>query len=203
MADDKFLPEVTVTDNPYGRLSFGPVAPEGKDDNSSLTIALKGGHYRHYNQNGRQVEYVPGASHEICGITDVVDEKDNSSSEFVSKSITAENGDIVINAEDGNIKLLAKNIYIETNGSESDGSFMVKSNDHITMVSGEQMTLAAPKVCVTSSDSLTLNSKGDIFLLCSDIHKKSPLNSIVELLTMGPSSALLKSFVEGIMQTCK
>ena len=203
MAEDKFLPEYTVTDNPYGRMTFGPLGPEDKNDGSALTVSLKGGHYRHYNENGSQLERVPGSSHEVCGIVDPVSEKSDDEKEVVSKSITAENGDIVLNAEAGNIKLIARNIYIETAGSESDGSFMVKANDHITMVANEQLTLAAPKICLSASDSISLTAKGNLYIMTADIVQGSPLNAISALLNIGPASSILKSFIDGVTQTCK
>ena len=203
MAEDKFLPEYTVTDNPYGRMTFGPLGPEDKADGAALTVALKGGHYRHYNENGSQLERVPGSSHEVCGIIEPVSEKSEDEKEVVSKSITAENGDIVLNAEAGNIKLIARNIYIETAGSESDGSFMVKANDHITMVANEQLTLAAPKICLSASDSISLTAKGNLYIMTADIVQGSPLNAISALLNIGPASSILKSFIDGVTQTCK
>ena len=87
MAEDKFLPEYTVTDNPYGRMTFGPLGPEDKNDGSALTVSLKGGHYRHYNENGSQLERVPGSSHEVCGIVAPVSEKSDDEKEVVSKSL--------------------------------------------------------------------------------------------------------------------
>jgi len=203
MAEDKFLPEYTVTDNPYGRMTFGPTGPEDKDDGAELTIALKGGHYRHYNQNGSQLERIPGSSHEVCGIVEPVSEKSEDEKEVVSKSITAENGDIVLNAEAGNIKLIARNIYIETAGDGSDGSFMLKANDHITMVAGEQMTLGAPKVCLSASDSISLNAKGCLYIMTTDIVQGSPLNAISKLLNIGSGASFLKSFIDGVTKTCK
>ena len=203
MAEDKFLPEYTVTDNPYGRMTFGPLGPEDKADGAALTVALKGGHYRHYNENGSQLERVPGSSHEVCGIVDPVSEKSDDEKEVLSKSITAENGDIVLNAESGNIKLIARNIYIESAGDKSDGSFMVKANDHITMVANEQLTLAASKVCLSASADIAFNTKGCLYIMSADIVQGSPLKAISKLLNLGPSSSILKALVDGVTQTCK
>ena len=198
MAEDKFLPEYTVTDNPYGRMTFGPLGPEDKADGAALTVALKGGHYRHYNENGSQLERVPGSSHEVCGIIEPVSEKSEDEKEVVSKSITAENGDIVLNAESGNIKLIARNIYIESAGDKSDGSFMVKANDHITMTAGEQITISGSKLCMLSSDSITLNAQGFLNLFCADIVKSSPLNAVAKILT----GDVLGGFIDTVRKTC-
>ena len=110
-----------------------------------------------------------------------------------------DSGDIVINAEDGNIKLKAKNIYIETLGSGSDGSILVRANDHIIMRADEQLNLAGGKVCVTSADSITLNSNGYLRFLCADIIQGNPLSSALETFMPGPVAKLITDIVE----TCK
>ena len=191
-------PEYLITDNPYGTMFFGPVAPDEKDDSSALTLASRGGHYTHYNQNGNKGEVVPGSSHEHIGEDLVQGDNAEAPKEAVAKSITALNGDICITAEQGNIKLKAKNIYIETIGEESDGSFLVKANDHIGMVAGEQLALTGSKICMVSADDITLNAKGNINLLCSDIVKSGPLSGIMSIL-----QGDLMSFIESVRQTCK
>jgi len=203
MAKMKVHPEYVLADNPHGRVAFGPIAPENKDDNTAMVVALKGGHFTTYNKDGNKGEIVPGASHEHCGSSLVQGENTTASNEEVSKSITAHQGDIVIVAEEGNIKLKAKNIWIETTGSGNDGSFMVKANDHITMTAGEQMTLGGAKVCMLSSDTISLNSKGPLWFLCSDIHKKSADNPIMKILLQGPAAFTIESFIDAIRKTCK
>jgi len=191
-------PEYLITDNPYGTIFFGPVAPEDEDDKSALTVASRGGHYTHYNQNGNKGEVVPGSSHEHIGKELVQGENVEASKEAVAKSITAENGDICITAKQGNIKLKAQNIYIETTGTGSDGSFLVKANDHISLTAGEQMNITGAKICLVSADSITLNAKGNLNLIVSDIIKRGPLSGI-----MGILQGDVLAFIEEVRQTCK
>jgi hypothetical protein len=194
-------PEQIIADNQYGLIFMGPSGePDkvGESLDTNMIVHLKGGQNQTYTLGGNKGEIVPGSSHEIVG-TNLLKDRKESERENIAKSITAENGDIVINAEDGNIKLKAKNIYIETLGSGSDGSILVRANDHIIMRADEQLNLAGGKVCVTSADSITLNAKGYLRFLCADIIQGNPLSSALETFMPGPVAKLITDIVE----TCK
>ena len=194
----KNLPEYLLTDNPYGTIFFGPVGPDDQDDKSALNISSKGGHLTHYNQNGNKGEVIPGSSHEVCGRELVQGENTDASKEAIAKSIIAKNGDIAIIAEAVNIKLKARNIYVETTGTGNDGSILLKANDHITMNAGEQLNCSAAKICMVSADSITLNAKGNLYLIVSDVIKKGPLSGIMSIL-----QGDLLAFIDEVRQTCK
>ena len=66
------------------------------------------------------------------------------------------------------------------------------------MVAGEQLALTGSKICMVSADDITLNAKGNINLLCSDIVKSGPLSGIISIL-----QGDLMSFIESVRQTCK
>ena len=194
----KEQPEYLITDNPYGTIFFGPVAPEDQDDKSALTIASRGGHFATYNRNGNKAQITPGHSSEVCGNELVKGENTQSSKEAIAKSITAKNGDICIVAEDGNIKLKAKNIYVETLGSGSDGSVLIKANDHIALTAGEQVNVNGSKICMVSAESIVLNCKGNLNILASDVVKSGPLSGIISIL-----QGDVLSFINELRQTCK
>ena len=101
-----FIPEHIVTDNPHGILSFGPIAPKEKDDNTAMLLSLDGGHTILCNKNGNKAEINPGKSEEVCGINLVQGDQQEASKEAIAKIITARNGDICIIAENGNIKFI-------------------------------------------------------------------------------------------------
>lgn len=192
------IPEQIVTDSEWGIIFLGPSGEKdeiGEDLNTNMVVALKGGHNQTYTLNGNKGEIVPGCSHEIVGIN-LSQGRIESEKEIIAKSITAENGDIVINAENGNIKLKAKNIYVETLGDGSDGSILMKANDHITMRADEQLTLAGGKVCVTAADSITLNANGYLRLLCADIINGSPLSGLLGTFLPGPVANLISDIAE-------
>jgi len=195
------IPEHIVTDSEWGIIFLGPSGEKeeiGEDLGTNMVIALKGGHNQSYTLTGNKGEIVPGSSHEIVGIN-IGQGRIEGEKEAIAKSITAENGDIVLTAENGNIKLKAKNIYIETEGDESDGSILIKANDHITMRADEQLNLAGGKVCVTSSDSITLNANGYLRLLCSDVIQGSPLSGLLGTFLPGP----IANLISDIAETCK
>jgi len=194
-------PEQIITDSKYGIIFLGPSGEQdkvGESVDTNMVVSLAGGHNQTYTLGGNKGEIVPGSSHEIVGIN-LSQGRNESENEAIAKSINAENGDIVLNAENGNIKLKAKNIYIETFGDASDGSILIKANDHITMRADEQLNLAGGKVCVTSSDSITLNAKGYLRMLYADVIQGSPLSGVLGSFVPGPVAKLITDSAE----TCK
>ena len=193
-----FIPETLITDNPHGCLSFGPIASEDKDDNTAMALFLDGGYTQFCNKNGNASITVPGKSEELCGTNLVQGDQQEASKEAIAKHIVARNGDICITAENGNIKFKARNIYVECIGDGNDGSFLLKANDHITMTAGEQITISGSKLCMLSSDSITLNAQGFLNLFCADIVKSSPLNVVAKLLT----GDIIGGFIDTVRKTC-
>jgi len=193
-----FIPETLITDNPHGLLSFGPVAPEDKDDNTAMSLFLDGGYTQLCNKNGNVSVIVPGKSEELCGTELVKGAQQEASEEVIAKHIVARNGDICITAENGNIKFKAKNIYVECIGNGNDGSFLLKANDHIEMIAGEQMTMGASKICMVSSDAITLNAQGFLNLFYADVIQSSPLNVVSSIL----QGDILKGFIDTVRKTC-
>jgi len=193
-----FIPETIVTDNPHGILSFGPIAPKEKDDNTAMLLSLDGGHTILCNKNGNKAEINPGKSEELCGTNLVQGDQQEASKEAIAKIITARNGDICIIAENGNIKFKAKNIYAECIGDGNDGSFLLKANDHISMIAGEQMTMGGSKICMVSSDAITLHAQGLIYQICTDVEKQSPVNVVSKIL----KGDILGAFIDTVRKTC-
>ena len=120
------IPEHTVTNNPHGAIIFGPVGTE--NDGSVLNVATTKGHHDHYNSNGNKTSITPKKSEEYCG-RDFTEGRKDGENENIAKAIICENGDMIINCQQGNLKIIAKNIYIETLGDDTDGNFMVSANE--------------------------------------------------------------------------
>lgn len=194
-------PEQIISDNQYGLIFMGPSGEQdkvGESLDTNMVVSLKGGHNQTYTLGGNKGEIVPGCSHEIVG-TNLTKERNESEDENIAKSIICENGDLLLSAPSGRIRILAKNIDIETAGDTSDGSILIKANDHITMRADEQLNLAGGKVCVTAADSITLNAKGNLRLLYDDIMQGSPLSGLLGTLMPGPVASLITEIAE----TCK
>lgn len=192
-------PEFTLTDNTYGTIFLGPAGDETNNPGSHYVRSLSSGNFEMHTKDGNKSEIIQGTNHEIVVGEIPGDNRKQKEKENVARSITVKEGDIAIIAENGNIKLKAKNIFIETVGDGNDGSFMVKANEAITMVSGEMMTLGGAKICMSSSDSITLNAGGMIYLLCKDISKGSPLAGVLSSFVPGP----LKGLIDAISISCK
>lgn len=190
-------PEWLVTNNPYGKIFFGPGAQSKKDPGLHFTMSFSNGYNQTQTKDGNKGEIILGTSHEIIRGQKPGDDRKQKEQENVSKSIVVEQGDISIIAENGNIKLKAKNVFIETIGDGNDGSFMVAANEAITMTAGEQMTLGGAKICMKSADSITLNADGLIYLLCKDISKGGPFSKL------GFIPAPLAKLIDGIALSCK
>jgi hypothetical protein len=186
----KRIPEVIVSDNPYGVMFFGPGGPTGLDDLSEYTMCTDSGHYRQANANGNAVSRTPGRHDELCG------DRLGNERENIAKSITAKNGDICITAENGNIKLKAKNIWIETTGSGNEGAFHVSSNGQIIIASTDNMVLSSSKLCLRGESGIDIVSSHYIRFI-GVLQKGSPFSSIIGL--PGP----LNSLLEGIINSCK
>ena len=193
-----FIQETVVTDNPHGVLCFGPIAPKDKDDNNGMFLCVDGGYAQLINKNGNASIVVPGKSEELCGTRLAQGDQQEASEEAIAKIITARNGDICIIAENGNIKFKAKNIYAECIGDGNDGSFLLKANDHITMTAGEQVTINGSKICMISSDAITLNAQGLIYQICTDVEKQSPINAVSKIL----KGDILGGFIDTVRKTC-
>jgi hypothetical protein len=189
------IPEVLLGDNPHGIMFFGPGGED--EDGSQLTFGVSAGSMVHYNKNGSKAEVVRTSSHEHCG-DDLVKGRKNSEDEVIAKSIIAHNGDIVLNAKEGNIKLLAKNIWIETNGDGNNGVFYVNANGQIQISSSDQLVLSGSKVCMRGQAGIDMVTDHFVNVL-GQLKQGSPLSSLIGTFVPAPFADLLK----GIQASCK
>lgn len=195
------LPDQKIFSNHWGSMFLGPIGEELKiseNTNSCAFICYRSGYTEIHTLEGNRQIRVVGRSDEIYG-EELGSNRDEPETEAIAKSITCENGDLVLSAPNGRIKLLAENIDIECVGAGSDGSILMKANDHITMRADEQLNLSGGKVCVTSADSITLNAKGFLRLLYADVMQGSPLSGALSAFLPGPVASLISDIAE----TCK
>ena len=172
-----FLPEQKIFSNQWGSMYMGPIGEALKiseNTNSCAFIAYKSGYTEFHTLDGNKQTRVQGTDHEICGIG-LGEGRDEAEKEIITKSITCENGDLVLSAPSGRIRILAENIDIETVGASSDGSIFIKANDHMTIKADDQLNISGGKVCVTSADTITLNAKGFLRLLYAAVQHGNPL----------------------------
>lgn len=189
------VPEHLVTNNPYGFAFYGPASED--DTITEYQHHTNCGYDEVITKNGNKGNIVPGSHYEHILGEKSVDNRKLTEEENVSKLIRVENGDLVITVPNGNIKLKAQNVYIEASGSDDSGSFLVSANEAVTIVAGEQMTFGGAKICMTSTDTITLNSGGFINFLCKDINKGGPFSNLPFI--PGP----LQDLLNGITQSCK
>ena len=195
------VPEQKIFSNHWGSMFLGPIGEELKiseNTNNSCFISYRSGYTEIHTLEGNRQIRVVGRSDEIYG-EQLGSDRNEVEAEAIAKSITCENGDLVLRAPNGRIKLLAENIDIECLGAGSDGSILMKANDHITIKADEQLNLAGGKVCMTAADSITINAKGFLRLLYADIMQGSPLSDALSIFLPGPVASLISDIAE----TCK
>lgn len=193
--------DYTLANNPYGHIYFGPSGEPGKkgeDLNTCMTTLLRSGHVNVFTNDGNKAEYCPGTSHEIVG-TELKKGRNAAEKELPAKTIRCENGDLILSAPSGNVKILAENIFFEAAGADSDGSIVMRANDHIVMSGDEQVNISGGKICISSADSWTMNCRGVFYQLYSDIEQGSPLNGITEIFKLSSVTQLIKAFAN----TCR
>jgi len=193
----KQAPEVTLANNPHAFIQCGPVAPEGKDDKRDLTIVTSAGANVVYSKSGNKTEVIPGQSGEICGA-----DLDPSQKEVIAKAIVAPAGDIIILAENGNIRFKGKNIYFEAEGAADedgeDGNIIATSNGQVIIKGGDHLRLAADDMCIAAGKSISVN--GDIRLI-GDIQGMESLSSIGLIKTLLGGNWL--SVLSAVGNSCK
>ncbi len=192
-------PEYIVYDGAHGSMFFGPGGPADTDDGKELTVACASQSYFSYNKNGGKTEHIQGRNIVSCG-HNLDKGRDKSEDEDISYGVYCENGDLVLCAPSGNVKILARNIYIESRGFDTDdGAFLLKANGGITIDSGEQLTLSGTKVCVRGQAEINLTTDHFINIVGEIQQGGSPLSELLGAFIPSVFADLLK----GVGQSCK
>lgn len=192
----KKAPPTKTADNDYGIMFWGPPGPESKDDGNDLTIATKSNHMMRFCESGNSSFVTPKCNTENVG-ANITKSKDGK--EAPAKQILAENGDIVFIAQNGNIKLKAKNIWIETNDEEPGGNFLVSSNGYISLASGEQTRIMGSKVCIRGECGVDISGSDVIIKGSLSFGDYPSVFGTVKSLLAGDWAKIL----EGIDKSCK
>lgn len=187
-------PDFTIANNPHCFVHCGPVGPDDADDGRDFTIITAANNHVVYANNGNKVEHIQGSYHEVSG-----HDVDPTQKEAISRSIVAANGDIVINAERGNIRLKAKNIYFESSGGHKEGNFLVSANGFIILASTEEVRLAGSRICINGTAGINLTSADTIFM-SGNLKKFGPVSAVsaIKSLLAGNWGGL----IEGLTNSC-
>lgn len=188
-------PDYTIANNPHILLHCGDVGSEsdGETNQRDLTMVTSSGCQTIYGKSGNKIQHIQGYSGEICGHA-----LDPTQKGGVAKAVVAKSGDIVLIAESGNIRMKAKNIYIETEGDQGEGNFMVAANGEVRLATGGEFRVAAGRMCIVTEGNM--NFVGDMmvsgaFNKGSAVASAGFLNSILA----GNWASILTS----LSQTCK
>ena len=186
-------PDYTIADNPHCLVHCGPLGPEHKDDKRDFTLVTSGGSHLVYGKNGIKVEHITGYNAEACGY-----DLDGDQKSVVAKAILAANGDIVLTAEAGDIRMKARNIYIETEGEEDEGNFLVDANGQITLATGDEIRLAGGNMCLVGKKAINLTTDFHVRIVGKLTKMKPP-----GLIPAIPFIGSWQSVIQNITNTCK
>ena len=111
---------------------------------------------------GKAVLYTPGMSMEVLGdglkVRDVGD-----ISQLPAKIIKCKKGDLILDCENGNILLRAKNIFVDADGGGQDGQFTVKA-ERLADIGAPDIRLQGEKITAKATKDMTIIAKGQFEL---------------------------------------
>jgi hypothetical protein len=192
-------PEYILYDGAHGSAFFGPGGPKEVDDGTEFRLAVPSNSTCKYTSDGGKTEHIQGSNIVTCG-HNALKGRDKTEEEAVGYGVYCENGDLVLCAPSGNVKILARNIYIESRGFDTDdGAFLLKANGGITIDSGEQLTLSGTKVCVRGQAEINLVTDHFINIVGEIQQGGSPLSELLGAFIPSVFANLLK----GVGQSCK
>ena len=112
----------------------------------------------------------------------------------VSAITYAENGDIILFAPRGRIRILARDIDLISTGNGADTGFVnIHSNSAIDMRTGEMKMNASDRIGLASETKININTTGEVKVSAGDF-------KIVEAPDVSPISGLLGSGSNTIIQ---
>ena len=104
------------------------------------------------------VLYTPGMSMEVLGEGLKV-RNNNDISQLPAKIIKCKKGDIIIEAENGDITLRGRNINIDANGGDQGGQFNMKAT-RVATIDSPDVRLQAEKILIKADNTTNIISKG-------------------------------------------
>ena len=111
---------------------------------------------------GKAVLYTPGLSMEVLGDGLKVREAGDND-QLPAKIIKCKKGDLVLDCENGNILLRAKNIFVDADGGGQDGQFTVKA-ERIIDIGAPDIRIQGEKITAKASKDMTVIAKGQFEL---------------------------------------
>lgn len=190
----KNSPDFTIANNVHAFVHCGPVGDDSVDEGRDFTLITSSNCHVVYADNGNKVEHIQGSSYEVCGHS-----IDPTQKEAIAKALVAHSGDLVLNAERGNIRLKARNILIETSGEKGEGNFLLSSNGHVILASTEEVRLAGSNICINGTAGINLVSSNFINM-SGDIKRFGPVTAISTITNLVAGN--WGSLIEGITNSC-
>ena len=160
-----------------GSLSFGSLSPK-QDVTSSVKLqGVDGRHFLTMDQDGVREGWTtlnsPGAIQFNAG----EDLKKDQDGFFIN----AENGDIIIRAKSGKVRIEGTDIHITATGNSPEGNFWVKANDAVKIDSKNITINAIQGLKLLSTGLLTLNGKLGMQILSPIVNGATAATNPVKL----------------------
>jgi len=152
-----------------GALSFGGLSPKGDVTSSVELKGLDGRHFFDMTEDGVRKGWTtissPGAFQVNAG--EDLDKKQH------GIFMESQNGDIIIKARNGKVKIEGLDIQISATGAGKEGFAVIKANEDLTL-KGKNVTLNAQNsIKLVTSGILTLDGKLGIQILSSMVNGAS------------------------------
>ena len=190
----KGAPDYTIARNPHAFVHCGPLDVDREDTGRDLTVLTSGGNEFINANNGNYKENIRGFSGEVVGIGGNPDQEG-----LIGKAIVAKSGDIVLDAEFGDIYLKAKNIYLSaSDGKEGKGNIMAECNGYLQLATGGEFRVAAGRMCFVSEGNM--NFVGQM-VISGGLHKGSSVASAGFLKAI--LSGNWASLITAVTKSCK
>ena len=107
---------------------------------------------------GKAVLYTPGMSMEVLGEGLKV-RNNNDISQLPAKIIKCKKGDIIIEAENGDITLRGRNINFEADGGDQGGQINIKAT-RVATIDSPDIRLQGEKILIKADNTTNIISKG-------------------------------------------
>jgi hypothetical protein len=187
-------PDYTLARNPHALIHCGPLEVDSVDHKRDLTTITSGGNTLTHAKNGNYKEVIQGFSGEVVGVNG-----DPSKQGLTSKAIVAKSGDIVLNAEAGDIFLKGRNIYFTaSDGEAGKGNIMAECNGYLQLSTGGEFRVSASRMCIISEGNI--NFVGSV-MISGGFSKGSSVASAGFLKAI--LSGNWASITNAILQSCK
>lgn len=194
---DKTSPEQTSYGNKDGKIHFGylfPANAKGESASATSSIHLQGFHSLHYlsmikdgPMQGTTINRSPGPYQIVCA-------SETTNTTEVGFFLLAENGDIIIRAPNGRVRISGLDVDIRADGADNTrGSVNIDSNQSVNIKTGSFDVKADLGARIFTTNTIDMIANSSMSLISNFINGLSSASS-VKPNKVGPASESTEKF---------